>query len=87
MCEDSKAVIAEAVGRCAVKPLMVAVGATAYLGVPRALAAQGWLADAALVTVGAVQLIGHEIVTGLHQRFKLRRRFNCLFALATLCLS
>ncbi len=56
LCEDSKAVIAEAVRRCAAKPLTVAVGATAYRGVPHALAPQGWLADAAMVTVGAVRL-------------------------------
>ena len=53
--EDAQTVIAEAVARCAARPLMVAVGATAYLGVPRALAAQGWLSDAAMVTVGAVR--------------------------------
>jgi len=43
------------VAKCAAKPLMVAVGATAHLGVPRALASQGWLSNAAMVTVGAVR--------------------------------
>ena len=53
--EDAQAVIADAVAQCVPKPLMVAVGATAHLGVPRALASQGWLSDAAMVTVGAVR--------------------------------
>ncbi len=48
--------IAAAVAKCAAKPLMVAVGATAHLGVPRALASQGWLSNAAMVTVGAVRV-------------------------------
>ena len=58
--EDAQAVIVDAVGRCATKPLMVAVGATAYLGVPRALASQGWLSDAAMITIGAVMPLGYE---------------------------
>ena len=55
--EDAQAVIADAVSKCAAKPLLVAVGATAHLGVPRALASQGWLSNAAMVTVGTVRAL------------------------------